>query len=96
MNKQELVQIISQKMQVTKEEALRFVNTLQDIITDELKQDGMLMLQGFGTFSPWYQATRMARNPKTGEPCAVPSRTSVKFKPGKHLLEHLNGLDKSE
>lgn len=51
MNKQELVQIISQKMQVTKEEALRFVNTLQDIITDELKQDGMLMLQGFGTFS---------------------------------------------
>ncbi|WP_303228346.1 HU family DNA-binding protein, partial [Parabacteroides goldsteinii] len=33
----------------------------------------------------------LARNPKTGTPVQIPARTTVKFKPGKFLLEAMNG-----
>lgn len=44
------------------------------------------MLQGFGIFTPWLQKERIDRNPRAGIACAIPARTSVKFKPRKVLL----------
>ncbi|WP_316251394.1 HU family DNA-binding protein [Parabacteroides faecis] len=32
----------------------------------------------------------MGRNPRTSKSCTIPSRVSVKFKPGKFLLQCLN------
>ncbi|WP_301042593.1 HU family DNA-binding protein, partial [Parabacteroides goldsteinii] len=40
---------------------------------------------------PRPQTSRLARNPKTGTPVQIPARTTVKFKPGKFLLEAMNG-----
>ena len=37
---------------------------------------------------------RSGRNPRTGVPCVIEARTSVKFKPGKFLLEALNPQNK--
>ena len=48
-------------------------------------------LIGFGTLIPRPQTSRLARNPKTGTPVQIPARTTVKFKPGKFLLEAMNG-----
>lgn len=90
MNKTELVKSISEKMSVTQVEARRFVNTLQETMTEELEQDRTFMLQGFGTFYPWQQSDREGRNPRTGQSCRIRARMSVKFKPGKILLEKLN------
>lgn len=39
---------------------------------------------------PRPQTQRLARNPKTGTPVMIPARTTVKFKPGKFLLEAMN------
>ncbi|MCD8268205.1 MAG: HU family DNA-binding protein [Parabacteroides sp.] len=92
MNKQEFAASLSEKMKIPQSEALRFIHAMQEIISEELDRDGVLLLQGFGTFSPWKQVARAGRNPKTGVPCVIPPRTSVKFKPGKHLLDKLNGI----
>ena len=54
----------------------------------------MMVSQGFGTFTLWSQSERPGRNPKTGIPVTIPSRNSVKFKPGKGLLEYLNSKGK--
>lgn len=91
MNKGTLVQQVAERMSVTQRDSLRFINTLQEIVASELQQNGVVTLQGFGAFSPWEQTERIGRNPRTGTSCTIPPRVSVKFKPGKHLLEALNG-----
>ena len=49
-----------------------------------------MLLQNFGHFQPWQQKERFGRNPRTGVECPIRKRVSVKFKPGKGLLELLN------
>ena len=55
------------------------------------KQNEEISIVGFGTLLPRPQNSRLARNPKTGTPVQIPARTTVKFKPGKFLLEAMNG-----
>lgn len=90
MNKTTLAQQVAGKMSVTQRDSLRFINTLQEIVADELQRNGGVMLQGFGSFSPWEQTERTGRNPRTGVTCTIRPRISVKFKPGKDLLKILN------
>lgn len=90
MNKAELIVAISEKMSITQCEARRFINVFEETVTDELQQEGTLLLQGFGCFQPWPQTARQGRNPRTGEECLIHPRVSVKFRPGKLLLSRLN------
>lgn len=90
MNKADLVIELAVKMSITQQQSREFVNVFQEILTDTIKQDMSIILQGFGSFIPWMQKERSGRNPHTGISCAIPARMSVKFKPGKHLLEELN------
>lgn len=90
MNKSELIIAMSEKMSVTQRDARRFINVFEGLLADVLKDDEVFMLQGFGTFQLWKQVERQGRNPRTGESCMIRPRLSVKFKPGKGLLEELN------
>lgn len=38
----------------------------------------------------WQEETVREGSPRTGEACPIRPRTSVKFKPGKYLLQRLN------
>lgn len=90
MNKADLVNELAVKMQITQGQSKKFLHIFEEVLTEAFKQDDSIMLQGFGTFSPWNQTEREGRNPRTGVSCIIPSRKSVKFKPGKFLLEELN------
>ena len=90
MNKAELVNEVAAKMGISQCQSRQFINVFQEVLTDALKQDSPLVLQGFGTFEPWAQKEREGRNPRTGITCLIAPRTSVKFKPGKLLLKTLN------
>lgn len=90
MNKADLVYELAEKMQITQSQSRQFLNTFQLVLVEAIKRDTPVMLQGFGTFSPWAQTERIGRNPRLGTTCVIPSRTSVKFKPGKFLLQTLN------
>lgn len=92
MNKADLVSELAAKMQITQDQSRKFLNTFEEVLAAAIKQDSTVMLQGFGTFSPWKQSERGGRNPRTGTPCTISARKSVKFKPGKFLLEELNSL----
>lgn len=93
MNKTELAKCLAERMSITQTSSISFLNTLEEVLTGELLRNGTVMLQGFGSFTPWEQTERPGRNPRTGAPCAIRARTSVKFKPGKNLLEVLNTRD---
>lgn len=91
MNKTDLAKDMSIRMSIPKQEALSFINAFEESLTALLREGESLCLQGFGTFNLWRQNERMGRNPKTGIGCMISPRSSVKFKPGKNLLENLNG-----
>lgn len=90
MNKTELTKRVSKRMSIPQLEARRFVDAFEASLTDALKEDKILMMQGFGTFYLWEQTAREGRNPRTGESCMIEPRLSAKFKPGKFLLKRLN------
>lgn len=91
MNKSELVEVLAERMNTPQYKVREFVNNLQEVVEETLvKDDKGIVLQGFGTFTLWKQHARLGRNPRSGIECLIPARKSVKFKPGKFLLEALN------
>ena len=91
MKKSELVVGLFSKMEMPQYKVRDFINQFQVVLEEELvKDNGGIVLQGFGSFSLWKQTARMGRNPRTGAECLIQPRNSVKFKPGKFLLNALN------
>lgn len=90
MNKIELAREVASRMSVTVTQTLCFIDTMNEVISESITHDEPVLLQNFGHYTPWKQAERMGRNPRTGKDCTIPKRVSVKFKPGKGLIEKIN------
>lgn len=91
MNRAELITALAERSGLQKQKASKVLEAYMEIVTEVLSANDELTLIGFGTLSPRPQTSRMARNPKTGEPVMIEARRTVKFKPGKFLLEAMNG-----
>lgn len=59
-------------------------------IAARLAEGGQVELRGFGAFSARERKARQGRNPRTGEPVAVPAKRVPYFKPGKDMRDRLN------
>ena len=90
MNKNDLINELAAKLDITRTASKQYLEALEETLGDALEEGEPVVLQGFGTFSRWQQTGRPGRNPKTGTPCMIVPRNSVKFKPGKYLLEKMN------
>ncbi|WP_085535768.1 HU family DNA-binding protein [Massilibacteroides vaginae] len=90
MNKAELIDALADKTGLNKQDAKRALDAYIEIVTEQMAKKEEITLIGFGSLTPRPQSERLARNPKTGEPVMIKPRTSVKFKPGKFLLEAIN------
>lgn len=90
MNKIELAKEIASRMSITVTKALQFLNTMNDVVGETISRNESVMLQNFGQYMPWEQTERLGRNPRTGKECMITKRRSVKFKPGKGLINTLN------
>lgn len=93
MNRTDLIKKMADRLLLEEEDARTFIKTWEEEVEKALLQDDSVMLMGFGTFSLWKQTGRPGRNPRCNKPCMIAPRNSVKFKPGKFLLEHLNDND---
>lgn len=82
MNKKELSQALAQRLGCSRIEAMRFVDAFTDVVMKECAGGGNVRLIGFGTFCNKVQRARVARNPKTGEPIAIPKRSVPHFAAG--------------
>ena len=92
MNKSELAQHMSDKLQVSKKLADDFVALFEEIVTKELARGGEVTIAGFGTFSARTRKGRIGVNPqKPSEPITIPSVVVPKFKAGKALKDTLKG-----
>ncbi|SHM15757.1 bacterial nucleoid protein Hbs [Nitrosospira sp. Nsp11] len=91
MNKNELVEGIAAKADLSKADAARAVAALTDIIAEALQKGDSLTLVGFGTFEVRSRAARTGRNPKTGEELKIAAAKVPAFKPGAALKAAVNG-----
>lgn len=87
MNKQDLVEAMSQVIGGTKTTAEQAVDTMIDSIVNTLKKGEEVSIAGLGIFSTKERAARTARNPRTGEAIQVPAMKVPKFRPAKALKE---------
>ena len=93
MNKKELVKAIQERQgdSALNQAAIEtLVDSLTQVITDELYRKGKITLVGFGSFSTVKRKPRTGVNPKTGKPIKIPAKTVPVFKAGKELKERVN------
>lgn len=81
---------------ISKKDCARVVDSFLDAIKEALHQQKNIEVRGFGTFKIRYRKTRMARNPRTGDPVEVSARPVPVFKPSKELRTLVAGVDVSE
>lgn len=87
MNKQELINYLSEKAGVKKVEAERVLAAFTEVVESTLAKGESLTLVGFGKFEVRDRAARTGRNPQTGEKLAIPATKVPAFKAGKLLKD---------
>ncbi len=91
MTKADLVERVTEQISrtagpmISKKDCSRVVDSFLDAIKEALHQQKNIEVRGFGTFKIRQRKTRMARNPRTGEPVEVSARPVPVFKPSKEL-----------
>ena len=90
MNKDELIQEHASKTGFSKSDSRKSIDTLLDIIKNDLADGGATRLLGFGAFSVVRRQATTGRNPRTNEEIIIAASNKVKFKPGKALSDAVN------
>ena len=91
MTKSELILKITRKNSFLYQKDIhKIVDTLFDTVTKALNKGDRIELRGFGTFTTKHRIARIGRNPKTGEPVAIPQKKMPFFKMGKTMKERIN------
>ena len=85
MVKSELVQVLKDKVELSKAQAEKVVDIFFETITDTLSQGDRVEIRGFGSFSVNSYKSYVGRNPKTGDQINVPPKKLPFFKVGKQL-----------
>jgi integration host factor subunit beta len=70
---------------ISKKDCARVVDAFLDAVKEVLSEQNNIEIRGFGTFKIRRRKTRMARNPRTGDPVEVAARPVPVFKPSKEL-----------
>lgn len=90
MNKNELALAMVKDSGTTKNDALKVIDALVEVVSDEMKEnEGKLTLVGFGTFKTITKKEKKGRNPRSGSEITIARKRVVKFVPGKKLKEQV-------
>ena len=81
MTKKEIVMKINEEIGLPKKDCVRIVESLFDIIKDDLDRGNDVMISGFGKWTVKAKKARKGRNPKTGKAMTIDARKVVTFKP---------------
>lgn len=85
MTKNELVEKVAKKSNLTKRASDDAVNATFNLIRDALVRGEKVVITGFGTFLIRSRAARRGRNPQTGETIQLPSKKLPSFSAGKTI-----------
>jgi len=88
VTKQEFVDRVASKGNMTRKDAGEAVDAVLDSITDILSSHGEINFTGFGKFSTQYRKERQGVNPRNpSEKVTIPAATVPKFSAGSSLKQ---------
>ncbi|HDS16291.1 MAG TPA: integration host factor subunit alpha [Proteobacteria bacterium] len=90
MTKADMVEVVYERIGVSKREAARIVENLFDILKETLEQGENVKISGFGSFNIQHKKPRRGRNPQTGEEITISARRVLSFKASNVLRDQLN------
>ncbi len=90
MNKSELVELVAQKVNLTKKRAEDVVNMIFDSMTQALQKGDRVEIRGLGSFVVKNYQSYTGRNPRTGESIQVKPKKLPFFKVGKELKKRVD------
>jgi DNA-binding protein HU-beta len=92
VTKQEFVDQVASKTNMSRREAADAVDAVLDSITDTLKRGGEINFTGFGKFSTQHRKERQGVNPRNpSEKVTIPAATVPKFSAGSTLKTAVKG-----
>ncbi len=90
MTKADLVEVISEHVNLSKKDTGIVVNLVLHNIGDALARGDKVELRGFGSFRVKQRRSRRARNPRTGTSVFVPAKLIPFFKASNDLKSIVN------
>jgi DNA-binding protein HU-beta len=87
INKDGLVDAIAVKTDMSKKDVEMMLDTMTEVITEQLRQGNKVTLTGFGAFRVSKREAREGINPQTKAKITIPAMTLPKFTAGKALKE---------
>jgi len=91
VTKSELIAVLASRYdQLSVRDTDFAVKTILDAMTQALVNGQRIEVRGFGSFSLSFRASRVGRNPRSGEQVKVPAKRVPHFKAGKQLREEVS------
>lgn len=87
LTKADIVERVYKEAGFSKKEAADLVDLVFQVIKDTLAKGEKVKISGFGNFSIRDKATRIGRNPQTGESMEISARRVLTFRPSQVLKE---------
>lgn len=90
ITKKDIVDAVHAKFGMTRQESVKIVDSLFDIIKEKLASGNDVMISGFGRWSVRIRKAGACRNPQTGESMHTNERIVVTFRNSLRLKENIN------
>ena len=83
LTKAQITAALAGRLEISKVETSRFLDTFASLACDEAKANGSFTLPGLGKLVLVDRKARQGRNPQTGETIQIPAKKVVKFRVSK-------------
>jgi len=93
LTKIDIIDSIYEQLGIPKKDSIRIVESVFDIIKDDLGKGHDVKISGFGKWTVKAKKKRRGRNPQTGEDLTIDARRVVTFKSSPVLKDALNSGD---
>ncbi len=90
MTKVDIIENIYEKVGFSKKDVAKIIETIFDLIKENLQHEEKIKISGFGNFVVRKKRARRGRNPQTGGDIEISSRRILTFKPSQVLKAGLN------
>lgn len=90
MNKAELIQMVSERADVSHLDAENVIDEFLSLIEKAVIKGEDVKLSGFGVFEKKIKKERRGTNPSDGKHIIIPSCATMNFRPSKTLKAKLN------
>jgi len=89
VGKREVVKQIAERTHIPQKEVRLIVDTLIEVIVDNLKQGNSVNITGFGKFKLVERQARKVREPQSKKEIVIPARIVPTFKISKKLVDEV-------